>query len=602
VCSSDLAGVTHPEYVIDDDENSFSEISVGLVGVLASMEQNVYFPAPYTPTDEFSVTLKTDPTLITLGLLNKVSVSAYNGATEVYETDIYSILNIDLLTLLQNGEKAKVIFTPGVSFDRVKIKLSSLLGVNITQYLDVYDISVVGPPPPTTIDDTQEFCLVDEPTIADIQVNEANVIWYDAQTGGNPYDPTDSLTDGLTYYASQLLNGCESEERLEVTVNVNDTDTPTTDNTEQGFCAVDNPTVADLQADGPNIVWYDAPENGTPYDPSDPLVDGQIYYAAATGPSGCESSVRLAVTVTIGTGSNPTITSDASGTVCLNTMVTYTTESGNANYIWGFTGGTLIDGGGPDDNFISIQWTSIENTTVSVSYDPLVPCATGDTVTFDETVEVCADITITKTVDNPEPMVGENVVFTIEVNNQGPNDFTNLKISEQIPSGYDLVDFETTIGTYVPSTGIWTIDLLPANETAKLIITAEVLGHGYYLNIATIVNSTPIDANTSNNIAEVGVEPTCLFVYNEFSPNDDGVNDFFVITCIENYPNNSLKIFNRYGSLVYEKRGYDNTWDGRANVSNVSGKTDVLPSDTYYYVLELGDGGKPKMGWLFLIK
>jgi hypothetical protein len=53
---------------------------------------------------------------------------------------------------------------------------------------------------------------------------------------------------------------------------------------------------------------------------------------------------------------------------------------------------------------------------------------------------------------------------------------------------------------------------------------------------------------------------------------------------------------------VYEKRGYDNTWDGRANVSNVSGKTDVLPSDTYYYVLELGDGGKPKMGWLFLIK
>src|SRR5690606_5219371 len=105
--------------------------------------------------------------------------------TEVYSTDLFSVLNIDLLTLLQNGEEATVIFTPGASFDRVTVRLTSLLNVNIRQSLNVYDISVVGPPPPTTNDDTQEFCAVDQPTVDDIQVNEANVIWYDAPTGGN---------------------------------------------------------------------------------------------------------------------------------------------------------------------------------------------------------------------------------------------------------------------------------------------------------------------------------------------------------------------------------------------------------------------------------
>ena len=1149
------AGVTDPQKVIDGDDDTFSEISLGIIGVIASMEQNVYFPAAYTPTEEFSVTLKTDPTLVTLGLLNNVSVTAYNGPTEVFSTDLFSVLNIDLLTLLQNGEKATVIFTPGASFDRVTVGLTSLLNVNLMQTIDVYDISVVGPAAPTTDDDTQEFCAVDEPTIADIQINETNIIWYDAQNGGNPYDPTDLLVDGNIYYAAQIINGCESEERLavtvtindtptpttdddtqefcavdeptvadlqvnetnvtwydaptngnsydptdllvdsniyyaaelgangcesavrlavtvtindtptpttdddtqefcavdeptiadlqavgtniiwydaptggnpydptdllvsgniyyaaelgangcesavrlavtvtindtptpttdddtqefcavdeptvadlqvnetniiwydaptggnpydptdllvsgniyyaaelgangcestvrlavtvtindtpipttdddtqefcavdeptvadlqvnetnvtwydaptngnpydptdllvdgniyyaaatgangcessvrlevtvtindtptpttdddtqefcavdqptvadlqavgtniiwydaptggnpydptdllvdgniyyaaargangcessvrlEVTVTINDTPAPTTDDDTQEFCAVDEPTVADLQAVGTNIIWYDTPTGGNPYDPSDLLVDGNIYYAAATGANGCESSVRLEVTVTINdtptpttddntqefcsvneptianlqalganivwydaptggnpyapsdllvngntyyaaangpngcessvrlevfvtiidtttpttdddtqefcavdqptvadldarganiiwydaptggnpynptdalvdgniyyaasTGTNgcesserlavivilnnaenPTITSDASGEVCLNTIITYTTETGNENYIWGFTGGELVEGGSNIDNFISIQWTATENNTVEVSYDSLNGCSTGNTTTFSETIIVCADITITKTVDIPEPMVGENVVFTISVTNLGPNDFNNVEVSEQIPSGYNLIDFSTTMGTYTPSTGVWSIDILPAEETAILTITAEVLGTGDYMNTAIITVSDPLDSDTLNNVSGVSTEPLCLFVYNEFSPNDDGINDTFVISCIENFPNNAIKIFNRYGSLVYEKLKYDNTWDGIGNVGNGVIKDKVLPSDTYYYILDLGDGTKPKNGWLFLIK
>ena len=98
------------------------------------------------------------------------------------------------------------------------------------------------------------------------------------------------------------------------------------------------------------------------------------------------------------------------------------------------------------------------------------------------------------------------------------------------------------------------------------------------------------------------IDPLCLQVYNEFSPNKDGINDTFVITCIENFPNNTLKIFNRYGSLVYEKKNYDNSWEGNSSFGDPTKKNEILPSDTYYYVLEMGNEMKPKMGWLFLIK
>ncbi|MGJ8667243.1 MAG: gliding motility-associated C-terminal domain-containing protein, partial [Patiriisocius sp.] len=369
----------------------------------------------------------------------------------------------------------------------------------------------------------------------------------------------------------------------------------------QEFCAIDNPTIADLQTNEPNITWYDAPNGGNAYAPSDPLMDGQNYYASQTI-AGCESSVRLMVMVEIFSSSDPTISSNGGDAICLNTIIEYTTETGNTNYIWSFTGGEIINGGGTNDNFIEIEWTELNNTSVSVSYDSVSGCGSGATTTFNEIVEVCADIIISKVVNEDEPNVGEIVTFTISVENLGPSDFFDLEISEQIPSGYTISEFETSIGIYDPTTGIWSIDVLAANETAILTLKAEVLGTGDYLNTAFIISSTPFDSDPSNNSSEVTVFPSCLKVYNEFSPNSDGINDLFVVSCIEKFPNNTLQIFNRYGSLVYKKNRYDNSWDGCANVNGVANKDEVLPSDTYYYVLDLKDNKDPLVGWIFIVK
>src|SRR5690606_39823988 len=109
---------------------------------------------------------------------------------------------------------------------------------------------------PTTASSNHTFCVVDNPTVADIAVNELGVVWYDAPTGGIAYDPTTPLTDGIYYGVLISPEGCESSERLEVTVTIYDAPTPSTISTTQNFCAVDNPTVADIAINETGVVWY----------------------------------------------------------------------------------------------------------------------------------------------------------------------------------------------------------------------------------------------------------------------------------------------------------------------------------------------------------
>ena len=91
-------------------------------------------------------------------------------------------------------------------------------------------------------------------------------------------------------------------------------------------------------------------------------------------------------------------------------------------------------------------------------------------------------------------------------------------------------------------------------------------------------NPNACDTATVN----IYIECTELTVFNGFSPNGDGVNDVFYIDGIEDFPNNRLTIYNRWGNKVYEKDGYNNEW-------NDTWSGNVLPDGTYFYILNLGD-------------
>jgi len=85
-----------------------------------------------------------------------------------------------------------------------------------------------------------------------------------------------------------------------------------------------------------------------------------------------------------------------------------------------------------------------------------------------------------------------------------------------------------------------------------------------------------------------------LTVYNGLSPNGDGKNDAFLIEGIENYPDNQVSIFNRWGNRVLVMDGYKNEWTGTWTTST------ILPDGTYFYIIDLGDGSDVLKGFLEL--
>ncbi len=89
-----------------------------------------------------------------------------------------------------------------------------------------------------------------------------------------------------------------------------------------------------------------------------------------------------------------------------------------------------------------------------------------------------------------------------------------------------------------------------------------------------------------------------LFFPELFTPNGDGVNDYYVITGIEKYPDNHFEVYNRWGNKVYEADGYFNEWDGWANVRFVIGNNE-LPVGVYYYILRYNETLE-KAGALYL--
>ncbi len=97
---------------------------------------------------------------------------------------------------------------------------------------------------------------------------------------------------------------------------------------------------------------------------------------------------------------------------------------------------------------------------------------------------------------------------------------------------------------------------------------------------------------------------TSITVYNGVSANADGKNDFFLIDCIDYFPNNNVKIFNRAGQPIYETSGYDNVsnrFEGNANSGNTLG-SQTLPAGTYFYIIDLGNGSDPIQGFLELVR
>ncbi len=189
---------------------------------------------------------------------------------------------------------------------------------------------------------SQSFC--NAATVANLTATGTGIQWYAAATGGTPLPGTTPLVSGNHYYASQTIGGCESVNRLDVTVTITTTAAPA-GNTAQSFCNA--ATVVNLTATGTAIQWYAAATGGTPLPGTTPLISGNHYYASQTI-GGCESVNRLDVTVTITTNTVAAPTGNTAQNFCNASTVASLVATGTAiQWYAAATGGTPLPGTTP---------------------------------------------------------------------------------------------------------------------------------------------------------------------------------------------------------------------------------------------------------------
>ena len=91
----------------------------------------------------------------------------------------------------------------------------------------------------------------------------------------------------------------------------------------------------------------------------------------------------------------------------------------------------------------------------------------------------------------------------------------------------------------------------------------------------------------------IGADANCV-APDIITPNNDGLNDSFIVPCLSNYEGSNLCVYNRWGDEIFHSEDYKNDWEGTY-------KGDDLPVGTYFYVLKVNDGSDSIMkGYIFI--
>uniref|UniRef100_UPI0026118D4E T9SS type B sorting domain-containing protein n=1 Tax=uncultured Algibacter sp. TaxID=298659 RepID=UPI0026118D4E len=249
--------------------------------------------------------------------------------------------------------------------------------------------------------------------------------------------------------------------------------------------------------------------------------------------------------------------------------------------------------------------------------DPCSFIGTSITLPVTSPVDCVASIEATKIADVFGEEVGDRINYTIEVENTGNVELSDLELEDIFLDAQGNVIELTSGPTFVNSTfdsaeGILIPGEIATYEATFIIDQQAIYSGGVSNSVIAIASENNFNTDISdvsddgddfdgNDLDDATVTVLGnLLIFNEFSPNGDGVNDTFVINGIEDYPNSSLEVYNRWGNIVYKTKNYRNDWGGISNGRGTINKQEELPIGTYYYVLDLGNGSEPKVGWLYI--
>ena len=173
------------------------------------------------------------------------------------------------------------------------------------------------------------------------------------------------------------------------------------------------------------------------------------------------------------------------------------------------------------------------------------------------------------------------MMTTYDISYNGSLDLSVLT-NDDIVGGYTITFTNPSNGTVSESNGVF-------SYSSNLVFVG---GDQFFYEICSDV--CPDECSTATVSLNVGNDASCA-IPNIFSPNNDGVNDEFIIPCLSTSqnPNNEVSIFNQWGDEVFRDAPYLNNWKGTY-------KGEDLPTGTYFYIIDLGDGNSPLAGYLVL--
>ena len=248
--------------------------------------------------------------------------------------------------------------------------------------------------------------------------------------------------------------------------------------------------------------------------------------SAPSGPEVLVADLSLTQTVDIA-GSNAIFTitvrnngpDDASGIVVKNSRLatgytfvsagstagtTYYNNAIGSNAAGDWTIPTLVDGAVATLTVttttlgtLPVNWAQVSNVN-EVDPDSLPGnClnTSSSCVEDDDAGAPAADLYLTQSVNNLNPNVDTNIVFTITVGNAGVAGTTNVQVKDLLPSGLTYVS-DNGGGTYNKTSGIWTVGTLASGATKSLNITAKVTANGIKTNRAEVWKSDESDPDS----------------------------------------------------------------------------------------------------------
>lgn len=436
------------------------------------------------------------------------------------------------------------VFTDTSNPGEFQYRITVANGINIASEScriasEIFNVTILETPEALTGSSEQEFCTTQQATVADIEVS-GSAVWYDAETNGNLISNATNLIDGFIYYGAQeTVNGCESDERISVLINIIEP-TLVVNDSSVILCDTnnDNEETIDFTFYESEIVdctdctfsYFESLSDAQNYnedslitDPEsyDTYEDSSIIYARIDSSDNCYQIAEI----TIDLVPTPDIAiSDFVGICESEDYITIDAGTGFYSYLWS-TGETTHAINVTNDMLGDYTVTVTENhsTYTCEATKSFEVIQSNSAVISDIDIEDWTDYNNSITVYLSELSIGDYEYSLDDFNYQDSNSFTNL------------------------SSGEYTVYVRDKNgcETTQQVV--------YLLNYPKF-----------------------------FTPNGDGTNDTWYIEDALSEPSLTIKIFDRYGKLL-KTLDANSVWDGTYGGNK-------LPTSDYWFVVTRANG------------